>query len=137
MMERAGYLQKTKVQALDCDGYAHEVLEVHILGARFAIRMKQLAGALAGKVVVQVEELTHNYSYYLGSTCGLGQVSASGKALNISLFHEGNFTVSLATLRSVMYGRERNAVIVRIPDSGYPARFRRVAQDQQQISATG
>jgi len=135
-MERAGYLQKTRVQALDCDGQPHEVLEVHILGGRFAIRMKQLAGALAGKVVIQVEELTHNYSYYLGSTCGLGQVSHSGKALNISLFHEGNFTVSLSSIRAVMYGRERNAVIVRIPESALPARIRRVAQGQQQIPAS-
>jgi len=135
-MERAGFLQKTRAQAIDCEGCAHEVLEVTILGSRFAIRMKQLTGALAGKVVVQVEELTHNYSYYLGPTCGLGQVSASGKALNINLFHEGNFTVSLSALRSVMYGRERNAVIVKIPESGFTERMRRLAQDQQQISAT-
>jgi len=135
-MERAGFIRKTRAQALDCDGYAHEVIEVTILGCRFAIRIQQLAGALAGKVVVQIEELTHNYSYYLGPTCGLGQVSASGKALNINLFHEGNFTVSLSALRSVMYGRERNAVIVRIPEPGFTTRVRRATQDQQQISAT-
>ena len=136
-MERAGYLQKTRVQASDSDGNAHEVIEVHIHGVRFAIRMKNLATAVAGKASVQVEDLTHNYGYYLGSTRGLGQISASGRALNISIFHEGDFTVSLASLRSVIYGRERNAVISKIPGQpAVPERMRRATPGQQQICAS-
>ena len=134
-MEKAGYLQKTRVQALDSDGTAHDIIEVHILGERFAIRTKSLAPAIAGNVYLQLESLTHNYSYYLGTTCGLAQVSASGKALNINLFQLGAFTVSLASLRAVMYGRERNAVVVKIPETG-AAKMRRISQDQQQICAT-
>ena len=134
-MEKAGYLQKTRIQALDSDGTAHDIIEVHILGERFAIRAQNLALAIAGNVFIQLESLTHNYSYYLGTTCGLAQVSASGKALNINLFQQGAFTVSLASLRSVMYGKERNAVVVKIPEVG-AARMRRVSQDQQQICAT-
>ncbi len=135
-MERAGYLQKIRVRASDSDGIAHEVIEVHILGTRFAIRIKSLAAAVAGRASVQLEDLTHNYGYYLGSTRGLGQVSASGKALNISLFQQGEFTVSLASLRSVIYGRERNAIISKIPEQpAMPAKMRRATPGQQQICA--
>jgi hypothetical protein len=135
MMEKAGYIQKTRIQALDSDGTAHDIIEVHILGERFAIRAKSLAQAITGNVFIQLESLTHNYAYYLGTTCGLAQVSASGKALNINLFQSGAFTVSLASLRSVMYGRERNAVVVKIPETSI-VRVRRVSQDQQQICAS-
>ena len=137
-MEKAGYFQKSGASALDSDGIPHEVLEVHIQGARYAIRTGSLAAAITGKVFVQVEDLTRNWNYYLGNTCGLAQVSASGKALNIEIFQKGIFTISLGALRSVMYGRDRNAIIVKIPD--HAAQFmkmRRVTQDQQQISATG
>jgi hypothetical protein len=83
---------------------------------------------------VQVEELTKNWEYYLGATAGLAQVSASGKALNIDLFGSGSFTVSLISLRQVLYGKERLAGIVRIPDS--PAqRLRRISGGQQTFSA--
>jgi len=136
MMERAGYVQKTRVQAIDSDGIAHEVVEVHINGLRFAIRTRSLATAVAGKISVQIEDLTHNYGYYLGSTRGLGRVSASGKALNISLFHEGEYTLSLTSLRAVMYGKERNAAIVKIPEPGFGVPGRRVSEGQQQICAT-
>jgi len=135
-MERAGYIQKTRAHASDSDGVAHEVVEVHIHGSRFAVRTRNLAAAVTGKISVQVEDLTHNYGFFLGSTRGLGRVSASGKALNISLFHEGEFTVSLASLRSVMYGRERTAAIVKIPSHDIDEKMRRVTTDQQQICAT-
>jgi len=94
MMEKAGYLQRTGIRALDNDGVMHEVIEIHIHGLRYALRRDGLAGAITGRVFVQVEELTHNWNYYLGSTCGLAQISMSGKALNLDLFNEGCFTVS-------------------------------------------
>ncbi len=106
-MEKAGYLQRTGNRAFDSDGNIHEVIELHIHGLRYALRRAGLAGAMTGRVFVQVEEITHNWNYYLGSTSGLAQVSVSGKALNIDLFNDGSFTVSLKTLRNVMYGRER------------------------------
>jgi hypothetical protein len=134
MMEKAGYLQRNGVRALDSDGVAHEVLELHICGARYAVRRSDLARAVSGRTVIQVEELTRNWEYYLGVTSGLAQVSASGKALNIDLFGTGCFTLSLNTLRAVLYGKERLAVIVRIPES--PAqKLRRVAVGQQTIGA--
>ncbi len=137
-MEKAGYFQKSGASALDSEEISHEVIEVHIQGARYAIRMRSLAAAITGKVFVQVEALTRNWNYYLGDTCGLAQVSASGKALNIEIFQKGIFTISLGALRGVMYGRDRNAVVVKIPDhAAQLMKMRRLAQDQQQISAMG
>jgi hypothetical protein len=136
MMEKAGYLQRTGCQALDTDGRCHEVLELHILGARYAIRRSDLVRAVSGRTMIQVEELTRNWEYYLGVTCGLAQVSASGKALNVDLFGAGSFTLSLNSLQAVLYGKERLAGIVRIPESS-SQRLHRVAEGQQTIGATG
>jgi len=88
-------------------------------------------------VVVQVEELTRAWTYYLGITCGLAQVSVSGRALNIDLFETGAFTVSLAALRSVIFRKERRAVIVKIPEMpAEPAwKARKVTTGQQRITA--
>jgi len=135
MMEKAGYLQRTRCQALDSEGVLNEVLELHIGGSRYALRRADLIRAVSGRVMIQVEELTKNWEYYLGATAGLAQVSASGKALNIDLFGTGSFTLSLTALRGVLYGKERLAGIVRIPDT--PAqRLRRVASGQQTIGAS-
>ena len=134
MMEKAGYLQQTRYRAQDSEGTAHEVVELHILGNRYAIRRADLIKAVSGHVFVQVEELSHNWNYYLGQTRGLAHVSASGRALNIELFEAGNFTLSLATLRAVVYGKERSVVIVKIPET--PAvKIRRIVEGQQKISA--
>lgn len=137
MMERAGYIQRNGCRAFDSDGTLEEVIEVHIRGSRYAIRIAGLAGAITGRVFVQVEELTHNWNYYLGPVCGLAQVSVSGKALNINLFNDGSFTVSLGALRTVMYGKDKYAFIMKIPDqSSQVSKLKRLSQDQMQISAT-
>lgn len=134
MMEKAGYLQRTGCRALDSEGQSHEVLELHICGDRYAVRRSDLIRAISGRTLVQIEGLTRNWEYYLGGTSGLAQVSVSGKALNIDLFGAGSFTLSLTTLSAVLYGRERLAVIVRIPES--PAqKLRRIAAGQQTIGA--
>ena len=137
MMQKAGYIRRTGCRAIDHDGRLHEVVELHIMGARYAVRLADLAKGISGRqVVVQVEALVREWNYYLGTTCGLAQVSASGKALNIELFETGNFTVSLSALRSVIYGRERLATIARIPEEpASPVWKERRLSGQQQISA--
>jgi hypothetical protein len=137
MMQKAGYIQRTGCSALDCDGMLHEVIEMHILGTRYAIRLAALVRGISGHVCIQVEEINREWNNYLGATCGLAQVSASGKALNIELFGAGDFTVSLATLRAVIYKKQRLAVIVMIPEQPVqPAwRAQRLDENQQQISA--
>jgi hypothetical protein len=137
MMQKAGYIRRTGCRAIDHDSRLHEVMELHIMGARYAIRFADLAKGISGRqVVIQVEALAHEWDYYLGATCGLAQVSASGKALNLELFETGNFTVSLVALRSAIYGRERSASIARIPEQPLsPAWKDRRLTGQQQISA--
>lgn len=135
-MEKAGYLQQTRSRAFDSEGRQHDIVELHILGNRYAIRRSDLVKAVSGRIYVQVEELTRNWNEYLGLTRGLAHVSASGKALNIDLFENGSFTLSLSTLRAVLYGRERTVAIVKIPET--PAcRFRRTSESQQTIGALG
>jgi hypothetical protein len=135
MMEKAGYLQRTGYRAFDSEGNVHDIIELHILSIRYAIRRSDLAKAISGHVFVQVEELTHNWNFYLGATSGLAQVSVSGKALNIDIFNEGSFTVSLSALRNVMYGRERYAFIMKIPEQvSQSQKMRRVTLDQKRIS---
>ena len=133
-MEKAGYIQQTRSRAFDQDGVSHDIVELHILGNRYALRKSDLMKALPGRMYVQVEELTRNWNEYLGTTRGLAHVSASGKALNIDLFGSGNFTLSLSMLRAVIYGKERSVVIARIPEAP-SVRIRRAAEGQQTISA--
>ena len=115
-MQKSGYFRKTGCLAYDADGRSHEVIELHIHGVRYAIRRADLVRAIAGRACVQVETLVHNWKYYLGAVGGLAKVSGSGKALNITLFGAGDFTVSLLALRNLLFGRERNAVVVKIPE---------------------
>ncbi|GAB6283807.1 MAG: hypothetical protein WC406_02730 [Methanoregula sp.] len=138
MMQKAGYIQRTGCSALDCDGRMHEVIEMYILGIRYAIRLADLVRGLSGHGAIQVEAINREWNNYLGTTCGLAKVSASGKALNIGLFGAGDFTVSLATLRAVIYKKQRLAVIVMIPGQPVPQpawRAPRTDEDQQLVSA--
>jgi len=136
-MQKAGYIRRTGCRAIDHDGRLHEVVELHIMGSRYAIRFPDLAKGISGRqVVIQIEALVHEWDYYLGATCGLAQVSASGKALNLEIFDAGSFTASLGTLRSAIYGRERLATIARIPEQPASAAWKpRRLSGQQEISA--
>lgn len=135
MMKKSGYFHKAGCVAYDSEGIPHEVIELHIQGERYAIRLADLVRAIAGKVCVQVEILTHNWKYYLGTVSGLAQVSISGKALNIDLFNVGDFTVSLNSLRAIIYGKERYAVIVKIPEIPYQTRLKKLGYGQRNLGA--
>jgi hypothetical protein len=136
MMRKSGYFQRTGCIAYDRDGSRHEVIELYIEGVRHAIRRADLSRALAGRVCVQVEALVHNWQYYLGTVTGLARISVSGKALNIDLFGVGEFTVSLMALRAVVYGKERLAVIVRIPERPAYTPTERVPLGQQRLGVS-
>jgi hypothetical protein len=135
MLKKSGYFQKTGCVAFGADGTMHEVVELHIEGVRHAIRRSDLARAITGRVCVQVEALVHDWGYYLGAVTGLARISVSGKALNIDLFGVGDFTVSLASLQGILYGKERYAVIVKIPDHVPDSRYRKIHGSQQQFRA--
>jgi len=136
-MQKAGYIRRTGCRAIDHDGRLQEVVELHIMGARYAIRFADLAKGISGRqVVIQIEALVREWNDFLGTTCGLAQVSASGKALNLELFDAGSFTVSLGALRAAIYGRERHATVARIPEQPASAAWKdKRLTGQQQISA--
>jgi len=136
MMKKSGYFQKTGCTAYDSDGKLHSFIELHIQGQRYAVRLPDLTHAMTGRTHVQVESLTHNWNYYLGAVVGLAQVSVSGKALNIDLFDAGDFTVSLASLRAVLYGRSRVAFVVKIPETPYRGRSEKFSSGQKHFRAT-
>jgi hypothetical protein len=57
---------------------------------------------------------------------------------NINLFNNGSFTVSLGALRSIMYGKDKYAFVMRIPDQSVQlSKMKKLAQDQRQISSHG
>jgi hypothetical protein len=136
MMKKSGYIQKTGCTAYDSDGKLHDFIELHIKGQRYAVRLSDLAGAITGRTHVQIESLTHNWNYYLGAVAGLAQVSLSGRALNIDLFDAGDFTVSLASLRAVLYGRSRVAIVVKIPETPFQGRGGKFSYGQKHFRAT-
>jgi len=122
MMKRVGYLEKSREQAVDLHGKPLEILELHINGARLAIRVAELRGTLAGRIFARVERLERRWGLRVTGIAGLARLSASGKALNIELNDSGDFTVSLDMLRAVLYRRERFATIAEIPEfPGIPA----------------
>ena len=66
MMQKAGYIQRTGCRAIDRDGRIHEVVELHVVGARYAVRLADLAKRMSGRqVVIQIEAHVHEWHYYL------------------------------------------------------------------------
>ena len=136
-LQRVGYAQRAGHKAVDSRGFEYEILDIYILSTGYAIRLEDLVRAIAERGAVRIEELSREWKYYLGAHCGLAQVSASGKGLNIELFTGGLYTTSLVALRRVIEHRERYAAIAKIPEQPViPAgKDRRISPGQQRISA--
>ena len=136
-LQRVGYAQRTGRTAVDSRDFEYEILDIYILGTGYAMRLEDLVRTIAERGAVRIEELSREWKYYLGANCGLAQVSASGKGLNIELFTGGLYTTSLVALRRVIESRERYAVIAKIPEPPVmPAgKDRRISPGQQRISA--
>lgn len=136
-LQKVGYAQRTGRSAVDSSGFEYEVLDLYILGTRYAIRLEDLERALSEHGAVRIEELTRNWKYYLGASCGLAQVSVSGKGLNIELFDGGLYTTSLISLCRVIESRERYAPVAKIPEPPVMSsgKDRRISPEQQRLSA--
>lgn len=136
-LQKVGYAQRAGHRAADSRGFEYEVLDLYILGTRYAVRLEDLSRALSERGAVGIEELSHNGNYYLGEPAGLAHVSASGRGFNIELFAGGFFTAALVALIRVMENRERYAAIVKIPGSQeMPAgKDRRISPEQQRLGA--
>jgi hypothetical protein len=136
-LQKVGYAERTGRRAVDSRGFEYEVLDLHILGTRYAIRLEDLARAIAEHGAVRIEEITREWRSYLGAACGLAQVSVSKKGLNIELFDGGQYTTPLAALLRVIESRERYAPVARIPGPSLllGEKDRRIFPEQQRLSA--
>jgi len=136
-LQRVGYAQRTGRRAFDSRGFEYEVLDLYIFGTRYAIRLEELARAVAEHGAVRVEELSREWKNYLGATRGLAQISASKKGLNIELFDGGLYTTSLAALCRVIENRERYASVVKIPEPPVlsAGKDRRISPGQKRLTA--
>jgi len=136
-LQRVGYVQRTGRTAIDSGGFEYEILDIYIMGTCYAVRLEDLVRAIAEHGAVRIEELSREWKYYLGTHCGLAQVSVSGKGFNIELFVGGLYTTSLFALRQVIESRERYAAIAKIPEQPVmpSGRDRRISPGQQRISA--
>jgi len=136
-LQKVGYAQRAGRRAVDRSGFEYEVLDLYILGTRYAIRLEDLVRAIAEHGAVRVEGLARDWKYYLGATHGLAQVSASGKGFNIELFDGGMYTTPLAALLRVIENRERYAPVVKIPEPPVlsAGKDRRISPEQQRLAA--
>lgn len=136
-LQKVGYAQRTGRRAVDSSGFEYEVLDLYILGTRYAMRLEDLVRAIAEHGAVQVEGLTRDWKYYLGATRGLAEVSVSKKGLNIELFDGGMYTTPLAALCRVIENRDRYAPVVKIPEPPVllSEKDRRIFSGQQRLSA--
>jgi len=136
-LHKVGYAQRAGRRAVDSRGFEYEVLDLYILGTRYAIRLEDLARAIAGHGAVRIEEITREWKNFLGAACGLAQVSVSKKGLNIEIFDGGQYTTPLAALCRVIENRERYAPVAKIPGplvlSG--EKDRRISPGQQILAA--
>jgi hypothetical protein len=136
-LQKVGYAERTGRRAVDSGGFEYEVMDLHIRGTRYAIRLEDLARAIAEHGAVRIEEITREWRSYLGAACGLAQVSASKKGFNIELFDGGQYTTPLAALCRVMENRERSAPVAKIPEPPVLStkRDRRISPEQQRLAA--
>jgi hypothetical protein len=136
-LQRVGYAQRTGRTAIDSRGFEYEILDIYILSTSYAIRLEDLVRTIAERGAARIEELSREWKYYLGAHCGIAQVSASGKGLNIELFTGGLYTTSLFALRRVIESRERYAAIAKIPEQPVMSagKDRKIPSKQQRLSA--
>ena len=136
-LQKVGYAQRAGHRAVEHSGFEYEVLDLYIFGTRHAIRLEDLVRAIAEHGAVRVEGLARDGKYYLGATCGLAQVSVSGKGFNIELFDGGMYTTPLAALCRVIEHRDRYAPVVKIPEPPVLSgeKDRRISPGQQRLTA--
>jgi hypothetical protein len=115
MLEKAGYIQKSRMVTIDETGNPTEIIEVVIEGIRYGIQIEELYLALRGKISARTFKLRNNWKQYVGGLAGLAYVSNSGRALNFEFIDGSMFTVSLDSLRSILTKRSSYAPVARLP----------------------
>ena len=117
MLEKAGFIQKSRMITIDEAGNPTEIVEVVIEGRRYGIQTDELYQALRGKISARTFKLRTNWKQYVGALAGIAYLSHSGRALNFEFIDGSKFTVSIDSLRSLLTRRSPYAPVARLPVS--------------------
>lgn len=117
MLEKAGFIQKSRTVTIDESGNPVEIIEVIIEGRRYGIQKEELYNALRGKISARTFKIRTNWKQYIGAIAGLAYVSNSGRALNFEFIDGSKFTVSIDSLKSLLTRRSQYAPVARLPVS--------------------
>ena len=131
MLEKAGYIQKSRMITIDENGSPTEIIEVTIDGRRFGVQTAELMQALRGKISARTYKIRTNWKQYIGALAGIAYLSHSGKALNFEFIDGSKYTVSLDSLRSLLSKRSSYAPVARLPISSAVSAHPRVAPAQR------
>jgi hypothetical protein len=117
MLEKAGFIQKSRMITIDETGNPTEIVEMVIEGRRYGIQTDELYQALKGKISARTFKIRTNWKQYVGALAGIAYLSHSGRALNFEFIDGGKFTVSIDSLKSLLTSRSPYAPVARLPVS--------------------
>ncbi|WP_319540833.1 hypothetical protein [uncultured Methanospirillum sp.] len=117
MLEKAGFIQKSRMITIDETGNPTEIVEVVIEGRRYGIQVDELVQALRGSLSARTFKLRTNWKQYVGALAGIAYLSNSGRALNFEFIDGSKFTTSIDSLRSLLSRHSQYAPVARLPIS--------------------
>jgi hypothetical protein len=134
-LEKAGFMQISRVVTIDEYGNPTSIIEVVIDGKRYGITTEELQDAVRGKASARTFKIRSNWKQYISSLAGIAYRSKSGRALNFELLDGSKFTAALDSVLSLLYKKGRYAQIARLPVSSamkhyQPARIVQLSQPQ-------
>jgi len=97
-----GYIRKSRATALDENGVPIEVLELHLPDSTYAVRSDEIRSALRGSFSARIFHVKRNWHTYLCGTFGICSLSLTKRAMNLTLFDGTRYTISVASLKSVL-----------------------------------
>jgi hypothetical protein len=121
MLQRAGYLVRSRCAAVDEEGKTCRIVEVTLDGRRFGVRVGELRQALDGRRPARVGLLRDNWGPVLGGTVGRAERSRTGAAIVFELVTGERYTVPAAALRAVLARTSAFAPVAAILPAGGPA----------------
>ncbi len=135
MLEKAGYMQKSRTITIDEDGLPTEIVELLVDGRRYGIILEDLKRAIRGRSSARTFQLRINWRQYVSATVGLAYLSYSGKAVNIEMMDGSRYTVSLDSIKSLMCRKSSYAPVAKLPMSS-TLRHPMIQGEGQSILAT-
>ena len=116
MLVNAGYISRNLTMAMDSGGCMCPVIECIIHGTKFGIRIENIRRVINSNHAAPIEKMRPSYTPRLEIAVGYAVISKKGRAVNLFIEEWGCFTVSLASLRSILSGSKSYARIAEISD---------------------